>query len=161
MKKQVRAFLRMAGYYSRFIPAFAEMTSLPWKGTSDPANVRWRRWEGEEGFLWGTTFIYSSFLVGTLWNNRQDSAQEGTRQCLGGWALSCPRRWTGSTVRCCTSAGSSWSGKRGRAQRWNNVSSSSGQLVSYATSSWSTPSPSVRSIACTHRSHWGIGPYRC
>jgi len=43
MKRQVRAFLGMAGYYRWFIPAFGELTSsltdLTRKGASDP--VQW------------------------------------------------------------------------------------------------------------------------
>jgi len=50
MKMQVRAFLGMAGYYRRFIPAFAALTSpltdLTQKKTqirsSGPSNVSWR-----------------------------------------------------------------------------------------------------------------------
>ena len=42
-KKQVRAFLELAGYYRQFIPAFSELTSpltdLTRKGASDP--VQW------------------------------------------------------------------------------------------------------------------------
>ena len=48
-KKNVRAFLGLAGYYQRFIPNFAAvtvpMTELTWKG--QPHRVRWTQRQGD------------------------------------------------------------------------------------------------------------------
>jgi len=63
-EKRVRAFLGIAGYDRRFIPAFTELTSpltdRTRKGTPDL--VQWAELcqvAFEKGSLWGAAFIYT------------------------------------------------------------------------------------------------------
>ena len=141
VKKEVRRFLGLAGYYRRFMPVFVELTSpltdLTRKGASDP--VQWtepcqRAFERVKVALCGQALLFTP-KFSLPFNLQTDASDRG---------LFWLSRWRGSTDWCCTLVENCRNERRGTAQSKMSVWRFDGWSGPSAITCWVAHSPSVQ-----------------
>ena len=140
-KKEVRRFLGLAGYYRRFIPNFAELTSpltdLTRKGASDP--VQWTE-QCQESL----ERVKQALCGEPLLHTPNFSLPFVVQADAEGWGPSCPSGYGASTARWCTSAGSCPKGRPGTAPWRGSAWPSGGRSMPCGITCWGAHSPSAR-----------------